>query len=228
MISILTLPFLACIALILIHVYFGSFVLRRGIIFIDLALAQWAALGYLIGHALHIENEYMLLLIGFLFTIIASILLYILKNLYNRDSCHEAVIGGVYIFGITAATSLISSTGMEGHHLKAMLSGQLLFLTNIEVLSSYVLYGLIAAVLFGLHSKFIKRDKRYELIFYVLFGAVVTLSVKMVGVLLVFFLFGNTRIDNYVVYKRPKKADFIWLVFWFSRICFRLGFIRLY
>ena len=136
MISILALPFLACIALTFIHVYFGSFVLKRGIIFVDLALAQWAALGYLVGYWMGIESSIGLFLSGFSFTVIASVILTILKPIYNQSNLQEAVIGVVYIGGITIASALISTTGMEGHHLNDMLAGHLLFLQSSEVIFS--------------------------------------------------------------------------------------------
>ena len=81
MISILLITCLACIALVIIHVYFGSFVLRRGIIFIDLALAQWAALGYVVGHWLNFHSPWHLFAMGFGFTVIASLILTLLKPL---------------------------------------------------------------------------------------------------------------------------------------------------
>ena len=77
--DLLLIPFIVCIALVGIHVYFGQTVIQRGIIFIDLALAQWAALGYLVGHYLHIENEIGLFGIAFLFSCFAGLILTIMK-----------------------------------------------------------------------------------------------------------------------------------------------------
>ena len=147
MISLLTIPFLVSIVLVLIHVYFGSFVLRRGVIFIDLALAQWAALGYLIGHWMDIHQPLPLFILGFAFTVIASLLLTILKPYFDKTNLLEAVIGVLYLSAITIATSIISSTGMEGHHLKEMLSGHLLFIQVNEMLLAYGLYAIVALIL---------------------------------------------------------------------------------
>lgn len=187
MISLLLLPCLACLLLVLIHVYFGAFVLRRGIIFIDLALAQWAALGYLVGHWLDIEHPIYLVLMGFGFTVVAALILTALKPLYHKVALQEAMIGVTYIGATTIATCLISTTGMEGHHLKDMLAGHLLFIQPIDLIIACTLYAGIGVLLWRCHHHFLSsQSQRWDFVFYVLFGCVVTSSVKMVGILLVF------------------------------------------
>ncbi|RAP29441.1 hypothetical protein DID76_04090 [Candidatus Marinamargulisbacteria bacterium SCGC AG-414-C22] len=185
--SIIFLPFLVCLSLVFIHVYFGSFVLRRGIIFIDLALAQWAALGYLIGHWMDIHHPVSLFIFSFGFTVIASIALTLLKPLYHKNNLQEAVIGTLYIAANAGAIGLISYTGMEGHQLQEMLTGHLLFINVQEVLAAYGLYVVIALICVKCHTYFINAHSRaWDFIFYLLFGLVVTSSVKLVGILLVF------------------------------------------
>ncbi len=187
MISVLFFPFLACIILVFMHVYFGTLVLRRGVIFIDLALAQWAALGYLVGVYMDIHSHLVLFLMGVGFTVIASLILTILKPLYRTINLQEAIIGAVYIVATTIAVALISSTGMEGHHLKDMLSGHLLFIQKTELILAYMLYAVIIVLLLCFHKHILnKRSIKWDFIFYILFGVVVTSSVKMVGILLVF------------------------------------------
>lgn len=187
MIELLFLPLLACLALVFIHVSFGAFVLRRGILFIDLALAQWAALGYLVGHWLEIASPYGLMAMGFGFTIIASLILTLLKPIYTKTNMQEAVIGVMYILGTTIATGLISSTGMEAHHLKDMLAGHILFIQTPELITGYGIYAITAGILWLGHTHFLHtRHRVWDFLFYVLFGAVVTSSVKIAGILLVF------------------------------------------
>ena len=208
MISMLTIPFLVCIVLVIIHVYFGSFVLKRGIIFIDLALAQWAALGYLVGHWMGFENPGLLFMTAFGFTVFASLLLAFLKEIYGKIKLLEAVIGVVYISATSIAISLISITGMEGHHLHEMLAGHILFIQPNELISAYALYGCIGLVLLKLHAQFVKpHTKFWDFIFYSLFGLVVTSSVKMVGVLLV-FSFLVIPLLSVVLFKPDFKSDF--------------------
>ena len=187
MISLLFLPFIACIILVLIHVYFGSFILKRGIIFIDLALAQWAALGYLIGHWLHLEHSAWLFVLSFGFTVLASLLLSILKPIYNSINVQEAVIGVTYIAATAISIGLISSTGMEVYHLNDMLKGQLLFIEKADLGFSTLLYIFAGLTLYFMRKRFLNENSiKWDLLFYVLFGLVVTSSVKMVGILLVF------------------------------------------
>lgn len=187
MIELITWPFIACIALVLIHGYFGAFVLRRGIIFIDLALAQWAALGHLIGHWLGMESPVSLFFMGFGSTLIAACILVLLKPFYEKVNLQEASIGVVYILATTMATALISSTGMEGHHLNEMLAGHLLFVSPSEVMMAIGIYVGIAIILYQIHHQLLTvRSRGWDFMFYALFGLVVTSSVKMVGILLVF------------------------------------------
>ena len=187
MIGLLAIPFVACVILVFVHVYFGAFVLRRGIIFIDLALAQWAALGYVIGHLLGVHAPGGLFLISFGFTVIAALILTLLKPLYTQVNLQEAVIGVVYITATALATGVISCVGMEGHHIADMLAGHLLFIPATELLVATIQYAIIAALLFFFHKHFLSAVGRaWDFLFYVLFGFVVTSSVKMVGVLLVF------------------------------------------
>ncbi|RAP34222.1 hypothetical protein DID77_01850 [Candidatus Marinamargulisbacteria bacterium SCGC AG-439-L15] len=186
MIDLLAIPFLACILLTLIHVYFGSFVLRRGILFIDLALAQWAALGYMVGHYYGVHHPTALFLMAFSFTVFAGALLSVLKPIFDRVHLQEALIGVLYIFATAFATALLSSTGMEASHLKEMLSGHLLFLQVKELGISCLLYLGVAVFLYRFHHSFLKGSKASDFLFYLLFGLVVTSSVKMVGILLVF------------------------------------------
>ena len=107
------LPLLACFLLVFIHVYFGAFIIRRGIIFIDLTLAQWAALGYVCGHLLDIHQSQLLFITAFLFTIIPSGILTFLKHLYEKTNLQEAVIGVLYITGSALAAGIISNVGMR-------------------------------------------------------------------------------------------------------------------
>ena len=187
MISLLAIPFLACIALVFVHVYFGTFVLKRGIIFIDLALAQWAAFGYLVSNYLHIDHSMTQFIISFGFTLIAGFILTMLKPMFDKVNLQEAIIGVVYITATTLSVILIAITNMEGHHLNEMLAGHLLFIRQSELIFSTGLYAIIAGALYGLHRYFLtSQSKLIDFLFYALFGLVVTSSVKMVGILLVF------------------------------------------
>ncbi|RAP31539.1 hypothetical protein DID78_00880 [Candidatus Marinamargulisbacteria bacterium SCGC AG-343-D04] len=213
MIDILLLPFLTCIALVLIHVYFGTFVLKRGIVFIDLALAQWAALGYVIGNAFHIQNHTTLFIFSFGFTVIAGFILTLLKPIFKTLNLQEAVIGVMYILATTLALTVISSTGMEGHHIKEMLSGHILFIQTSEFLEAISIYSGIGILLLFIHKKILNSNSRlWDFVFYILFGFVVTSSVKMVGVLLVFSYLVLPVLSITLITKELKKQIiFSWI-----------------
>ena len=214
MISILFLPLLVIIILVLIHVYFGAFVLKRGILFIDIALAQWAALGYLSAIAMDIESDILLFISGFLFTVIAALILITLKPIFPETNQQEAVIGILYISATALATGIISSTGMEGHHLDDMLSGHLLFIQSSEVIAAYIIYIIIGLILFKCHKKFIQSSSSIEnFIFYIIFGLVVTSSVKMAGVLLVFTYLVIPIMSANLFFKTMKtQLIFAWII----------------
>jgi ABC-type Mn2+/Zn2+ transport systems, permease components len=198
-IELLIVPFILCVALVLIHVYFGSFVLKRGVIFIDLALAQWAALGYLIGHWAGVPAGLTLFVFAWGFTVIAAFILSFLKPIYQDLNLQEAVIGVLYIGAAAIATGLISLTGMEGHHLSHMLAGHLLFVQPVELYASLGVYALIGVMLLWLHRYFLNENSRgSEFVFCVLFGLVVTSSVQLVGILLVFSYLVIPPPDGYV------------------------------
>jgi zinc/manganese transport system permease protein len=189
-ISFVALPLVAAMVLVGIHGYFGGIVLRRGIIFIDLALAQWAALGVLIGHWLGVHSEWLLFGMGFSGTVLAAGILTGLDATTKLKHGQEATIGVMYVLAMTMAMVIMSSTGIEGHHLTHMLSGHLLFVTPKEVAFAAVLYALIGGIAWRFHHQWAlaTSSKPWNFLFYALFGLVVTSSVKMVGILLVFSL----------------------------------------
>jgi zinc/manganese transport system permease protein len=185
--DILIIPFCVCVILVIMHVYFGSIVLKRGILFIDLALAQWAALGYLVALVFHIEKPLVLFGFGFLSTVFAALVLTIISRLYKSYELQEAVIGVMYVAATAASVGLISFTGMEPHHISSMLSGHLLFVSGSECLFAFILYAGVGISLLYFHRVFMQSESSFsQFMFYVLFGLVVTSSVKLVGVLLVF------------------------------------------
>ncbi|MGA0242452.1 MAG: metal ABC transporter permease [Candidatus Marinamargulisbacteria bacterium] len=184
--TLLILPMIACLALVWIHILFGQHVIRRGIIFIDLALAQWAALGYLIGHILHIESPALLFTTAFLFSGLAGIILTGLRPFFSGQNKQEALIGVMYIMGNTMATAIIATQGLEGHHLSEMLAGHILFVSSQTIAFSIMIYAICAFLLRIIYQNVATSSRAFDILFYGLFGLVVTSSVKMVGVLLVF------------------------------------------
>jgi len=182
-------PFLVALALIGIHAYFGIQVLARGVIFVDLALAQIAALGstvaFMLGHSMQSGAGYGYSLA---FTLVAALLLAFTRTWAGRIP-QEALIGIIYVVAAAAAIVLIDRAPQGAEHLKQILTGNILT-TGIGDLAPIVpLYLAIGILHFTLRHRLSASDGSswpWEFVFYATFGIVVTSSVALAGVLLVF------------------------------------------
>jgi zinc/manganese transport system permease protein len=199
MFNLLLWPFIACVVLTGIHAYLGMHVIKRGVIFVDLALAQTAALGTLAGFAagvtMHSGSSYLISL-GFA---IAGALFFAWARPLEKIVPQEAVIGITYVFAAAASVLILSRAPSEAEHIKDMLVGNILFVKPGEVIKTAVLYGGIGAFHVIFRKKFwivaddsseASKEKinvpLWDFLFYASFGAVVTSSVGIAGVLLVF------------------------------------------
>ena len=192
-------PTLACLVLTGIHAYLGLHVIERGVIFVDLALAQIAALGatiaFLMGHELHDTAAYFYSL-GF--TIVGAAVFAFTRSRRLRVP-QESIIGIVYAV-CAAASILIVDRAPEGaEHIKYILVGNLLAVSPQEVIKMAVLYSIIGVLHFFWRGPFLListnpeeahhqklRVRFWDFLFYATFGIVVTSSVSIAGVLLVF------------------------------------------
>lgn len=192
-------PFVASLILTGIHAYLGVHVVERGVIFVDLALAQIAALGatiaILIGMDPHGRGAYFLSL-GFTFLGAA---IFSVARTRRGHIPQEAFIGIAYaVASATAILAMSKATG-ETEHLKDMLVGNILAVSRAEVAKTALLYGAIGLFHYIFRKKFllISTDparaeasgmsiRFWDFLFYASFGFVVTSSVAIAGVLLVF------------------------------------------
>ena len=192
-------PFVASLILTGIHAYLGVHVVERGVIFVDLALAQIAALGatiaILFGMDPHGRGAYFLSL-GFTFL---GAGIFSLARTRRGHIPQEAFIGIAYaVASATAILAMSKATG-ETEHLKDMLVGNILAVSRPEVVKTAVLYGAIGVFHYIFRKKFllISTDpagaeasgmsiRFWDFLFYASFGFVVTSSVAIAGVLLVF------------------------------------------
>jgi zinc/manganese transport system permease protein len=170
-----------------IHTYFGIEVLRRKVIFVDLALAQIAALGataaFLLGHPVQSVAAYGYSLS---FALLAAVLLACTRSWSGRIP-QEALIGVLYVVAAAAAILLIDRAPQGAEHLKQVLTGNILT-TGVDELEFIApLYLAIAAIHWTLRHWLAQRTSLVsEFVFYASFGVVVTSSVALAGVLLVF------------------------------------------
>src|SRR6266516_3613541 len=192
-------PFLASLILTGIHAYLGVHVVERGVIFVDLALAQIAALGattaILIGMDPHGGGAYWLSL-GFTFVGAA---IFAFARTRRGHIPQEAFIGIAYAVASAAAILAMSKATGETEHLKDMLVGNILSVDRHEVIKTAILYGAVGIFHYIFRRKFllISTDpaaaeakglnvRFWDFLFYASFGFVVTSSVAIAGVLLVF------------------------------------------
>jgi zinc/manganese transport system permease protein len=200
-IAFLYLPFLAGLILTGIHAYLGVHVVERGVIFVDLSLAQIAALGtttaVLRGLDPHSSQTYWYSL-GF--TIIGAAVFALTRVHRETRIPQEAIIGIVYAVSAAAAILAMSKATGETEHLKDMLVGNILSVNGFTVVKTAILYAAVGLFHFIFRKKFlaisvgahngeaetIPNVKLWDFLFYVSFGFVVTSSVAIAGVLLVF------------------------------------------
>jgi zinc/manganese transport system permease protein len=192
-------PFMASLILTGIHAYLGVHVVERGVIFVDLALAQIAALGatvaILIGMDPHGTGAYWLSLA---FTFVGAAIFAFARTRRGHIP-QEAFIGIAYAVASAAAILAMSKATGETEHLKDMLVGNILAVSKHDVLKTAVLYGVIGVFHYIFRRRFllISTDPEqaeakgmsirfWDFLFYASFGFVVTSSVAIAGVLLVF------------------------------------------
>jgi zinc/manganese transport system permease protein len=177
--SILGPALIAGLLVVLSHVPLGQQVLRRGIVFIDLAIAQVAGLGVIAAHTAGLD------LAGWL-TQAAAVVAALLGALLltwterKRPEVQEALIGILFVLASTAQILLLANNPHGGEALKDLLAGQILWVSSEQLIRAAVL-----TVLF-LVAWFRWRERIGRVGFYVLFALMVTMSVQLVGVYLVF------------------------------------------
>ncbi len=200
--SFLAAPFAASLILTGIHAYLGVHVVERGVIFVDLALAQIAALGGAVAVLLPLAggdpHGPVVYWISLGFTFIGAAVFSTVRSRHARIP-QEAIIGIAYAVASAAAILAMSKATSESEHLKDMLVGDILAVSWPEVGRTALLYGAIGAFHYVFRHKFltISIDPRraeaegisirlWDFLFYASFGFVVTSSVAIAGVLLVF------------------------------------------
>jgi zinc/manganese transport system permease protein len=196
MFELLLWPFLASLILVGIHVYFGLHVIRRGIIFVDLSLAQVAALGMTLGILLgHDPNSDLSYLLALGAALLGAVIFTFTRNMGSKVP-QEAFIGIVYAACSAASILLVSHQPEGAEHIRYMLVGSLLTVTPAAVIKTAIAYIGIGIFHWLARSQFLQltfepnnslpRARLWEFLFYASFAIVVTSSVKICGVLVVF------------------------------------------
>ena len=177
--SILLPAFVAGLLVTATHVPLGTQVLARGIVFIDLAIAQIAGCGVLLADQLGFEPQGAAVQVAALTAAIAGALLLTWTERRWPD-VQEAVIGVTFVLGATGSVLLLASNVHGSEHLRDLLVGQVLWVQWKGLAWTAAVYALVLVAWFGL------RDRLGRTGFYVLFALAVTVSVQLVGLYLVF------------------------------------------
>ncbi len=198
-IQFLLAPFCACVIMVALFGYLGIHVLKREIIFIDIALAQIAAVGAAVVHVFFHAEEHSLVafLASFGFTVLAA-LFYSQAGKRIKQIPHEAIIGVSYAIAAAAALFLLATAAGGDVHLEHMLTGSILWADWHKILEVGIVFGLVGLFHFIYRNRFIKlsnemdktdhheKSSLWDFLFYVSMGLVITLSVHIAGVLVIF------------------------------------------
>ena len=224
-IAVMALPLLACVLLVLIHPSLGTHVLARGVIFVDLALAQIAAMGqsvaFLLGAEPHDPSVYYW---SFGFTLLGAALFSFLWY-RNHSVLQEAFIGIAFSLSTAASLLLLANAPHGAEHVQHTLNGEALgWVTMRDIGIMAFFYAIVGAFLFFNRAKLTLCSnnpkeaarqgisvKLWDFLFYAAFGLVVTSSVKISGVLAVFsFLIVPLVCATLLGHKGPTRLYWAW------------------
>ena len=177
--SILLPAFLAGVLVLATHVPLGIHVLRKGIVFIDLAIAQIAGLGVIVAGLMEIEpGGWQVQVAAALAALAGSLLLTWSERRWPE--VQEAQIGVVFVLAATGGILLLARNPHGGEHLRDLLAGQILWVSYRQLVVPLAVSLLTLAALWRC------RGSLSQVVFYVVFALAVTVSVQLVGVYLVF------------------------------------------
>jgi len=220
-------PFLACLLLPGILVYYGLHIIKREVIFVDLALAQVATLGtcfcLYLGHEANDPHNYFWSL-GF--TLAGALVFTFTRPTKKACVPQEALIGIVYVVSAAAGILLLSKSPHGKEELQRTLVGDLLTVTDKEIWKTAALYAVIAVVHFVCRKQFIRLSfahehakqgglnvRLWDFLFYALFGLIVTSFVQVGGVLMVFsYLIVPAASATFLVSSLPARLLVGWIV----------------
>jgi zinc/manganese transport system permease protein len=193
-------PFVACVTILGLMGYLGMHVLKREIIFIDIALAQIAAVGAIFAHVFlgAEENGLPAFLCAFGFTVIASLFFAQIDRRITQIS-HEAIIGVTYAIAAAAGLFFLALAAGGDVHMEHMLTGSILWARWSDIAAIAGLFALVGIFHLIFRKRFVSLSEKYgssqvkersdvwwDFLFYVSMGLAITFSVRIAGVLVIF------------------------------------------
>ena len=213
-VSILWPALIAGVLVVLSHVPLGQQVLSRGIVFIDLAIAQTAGLGVIAAHSFGFgESGWSTQLAAVVAALAGALLLTWTER--KRPEVQEALIGVLFVLASTAQILILANDPHGGEDLKDLLAGQILWVSATQLW-----HAAIVTLVFVV-AWFRWREQLGRVGFYVLFAMVVTISVQLVGVYLVFT---SLIVPALATYRHPVKRQ-LWLGYGLALTSYVVGLV---
>ncbi len=195
MLDLMIPPIAAGLVILSIHTYLGLHVIARGVIFVDLAFAQIAALGATVGFLMGVGHETPLSLAFSLgFTLIGA-LIFSFSRFEETVVPQEAVIGITFVVASAAVILIAGFTAEGAEHIAETLTGTLIWVGWPEIIRMAIVYTVLGVIYFIFRKPFLSislgeaerpRARAWDFLFYLLFGIVISFSVPVAGVLMVF------------------------------------------
>jgi zinc/manganese transport system permease protein len=185
-------PFFMCLILAGIHCYLGLHVLARGVIFVDLSLAQVAAFGATLGVLMGLDHHSGATYFISLGSTFAAAALFAMARRHEKVFSQEAIIGIVYALASAAVILVVDRVAHGAEHIKELLVGQVLWVTWADVFKTALIYGVVSIIHYVFRRQLLAssfsghHNGKWDFLFYALFGVVITSSVSLAGVLQVF------------------------------------------
>lgn len=232
MIDLLLAPFIAAMIILLTHAYFGLHIIQRGVIFVDLALAQIAALGGTVGFLLGAEpGSDTIYLFSFGFTLFGA-LIFSGSRMKDSPVPQEALIGITYVVASAAVLLLAGLTSEGSEHIRESLTGSLIWVTWPIVGKMVLSYGAVGLFHYLFRKPLLSitfsrnRDRKvffWDLVFYATFGFAVTSSVNTAGVLMVFSVLVIPAVIAFLFTQKFARA--LWLAYGVGTAAVVLGLL---
>ncbi len=207
--ELLVYPFLGCVVLILIHTYFGIHVLKRGIIFVDLSLAQFicvgGALSLLLGH--DASKRY---LYSAVFAVLGAFILSLCRRIAKFVNI-EAFIGVLYIFSLGTVILVLDRSPHGLEELKEILNGNILWLNAKDIIAASALYAVVGLFHWIFRRRFFGLTYQgtysflWEFLFFLSFACVLVSSVHLAGILQVFSFLVIPALAGRLFSKKPAR-----------------------
>jgi zinc/manganese transport system permease protein len=203
-------PLSACILLILIHAYFGIHILERGIVFVDLSLAQFIGVGIACSFLFSYEG-----VMKYVFSVFFAVLGALILALSRRIAKHtniEAFIGVLYVFSLGIGMLILDRTPHGTEEFKTILNGSIIWTNGNDLFYTFIIYVVIGIFHFIFRKKFFNLSSTgegsyfWEFLFFLSFALVLVKSVQMAGILQVFAFLIIPALIGKLFTRKPFKV----------------------